>query len=151
MLFYALTFARPRGRCWKMHIANADVTFCDVPRIKTIKLDGKATPRNRYNQIPHPALHTKWEKKTYNNIKYKIRTNSKRRKSRGDGHQAILNRMKRQTESGRTLTIRINHNRSTALERSAKITGLRGGGGSVGCGLNRFYVEKIPRPRFCCG
>ena len=31
--------------------------------------------------------------------------------------------MKRQTESGRTLTIRINHSRSTALERSANITG----------------------------
>ena len=44
--------------------------------------------------------------------------------------------MKRQTESGQTLTIGINHNRSTALERSAKITGWRGG-------LNRFYVEKI--------
>ena len=41
--------------------------------------------------------------------------------------------MKRQTESGRTLTIGINHNRSTALERSAEITG---------CGLNRCYVEK---------
>ena len=46
--------------------------------------------------------------------------------------------MKRHTESGRTVTIRINRNRSTALERSANITGLVG----VGCGLNRFYVEK---------
>ena len=49
--------------------------------------------------------------------------------------------MKRQTESGRTLTIRINHNRSTALERSANIIGcgVAVGGGE---GLNRFYVEK---------
>ena len=52
MLFYALTFASPRGRSWKMHIANTDVTFCDGRRIKTIKLDEKATLRNRYNQIP---------------------------------------------------------------------------------------------------
>ena len=37
-----------------------------------------------------------------------------------DGHQAILNKMDshRQTESGRTMTIRTNQNRSTALERS---------------------------------
>ena len=48
-----------------MHIANTDVTFCDGPRIKTIKLDGKATLRNRYNQIPHPALDTKLERNTY--------------------------------------------------------------------------------------
>ena len=66
MIFYALTFARPREKCWKMHIANTDVTFCDGPRIIKIKLDEKATLRNRYNPIPHPALHTKWEKNTYN-------------------------------------------------------------------------------------
>ena len=41
-----------------------------------------------------------------------------------DGHQAILNKMnkiiQRLTESGRTMTVtrRINHNRSIALERS---------------------------------
>ena len=37
-----------------------------------------------------------------------------------DGHTAILNRLdsQRQTKRGRTLTIRINHNRSIALERS---------------------------------
>ena len=66
MIFYALTFARPRGRCWKMHIANTDVTFCDGRRIKTIKLDENATLMNRCNQIRHPALDTKWERKTYN-------------------------------------------------------------------------------------
>ena len=66
MIFYALTFARLRGRCWKMHIANTDVIFCDGRRIKTIKLDEKATLSNRYNPIPHPALDTKWERKTYN-------------------------------------------------------------------------------------
>ena len=66
MFFYALTFASPRGRCWKMHIVNTDVTFCDGRRIKTIKLDEKATLRNRYNPIPHPAIGTKLERKTYN-------------------------------------------------------------------------------------
>ena len=49
-----------------MHIVNSDVTFCDDRRIKTIKLDEKATLRNRYNPIPHPVLGTKWERKTYN-------------------------------------------------------------------------------------
>ena len=49
-----------------MHIANTDVTFCDGPRIITIKLDEKATPRNRYNPIPDPALDTKWERNTNN-------------------------------------------------------------------------------------
>ena len=49
-----------------MHTADTDVTFSDGRRIATIKLDEKATPRNRYNQIPHPALDFKWEKKTYN-------------------------------------------------------------------------------------
>ena len=47
-------------------IANTDVPFGDGRRIKTIKLDETATPRNRYNQIPHPAHDTKWERKTYN-------------------------------------------------------------------------------------
>ena len=64
--FYALTLARLRGRYWKMYIANTDVTFCYGRRIKTIKLDEKAMLRNWYNQIPHPALDTKWERKTYN-------------------------------------------------------------------------------------
>ena len=49
-----------------MHIASTDVTFCDGRRINTVKLDEKATLRNRYNPIPHPALDTKWERKTYN-------------------------------------------------------------------------------------
>ena len=65
--------------------------------------------------------------------------------------------MKRQAESGRTLTIRINHNGSTALERSAInywSACVCGGGGRLspfywgggGECLNRFsfksYVEK---------
>ena len=50
----------------EMHIANTEVTCCDGPRITTIKLNDKATPRNRYNQIPHPAIDTKWEMNTYN-------------------------------------------------------------------------------------
>ena len=36
------------------------------PRITTIKVDEKAKLRNRYHQIPHPAIVTKWEKNTYN-------------------------------------------------------------------------------------
>ena len=48
-----------------MHIANTDVTFCDGRRIKTIKLDEKATLRNRYNPVPHPGPDAKWERKTY--------------------------------------------------------------------------------------
>ena len=48
-----------------MHIGNTDVTFCDGRRIETIKLDEKATLRNRCNPIPHPALDTKWERITY--------------------------------------------------------------------------------------
>ena len=31
-----------------------------------VKVDEKATIRNRYNQIPHPALDIKWERNTYN-------------------------------------------------------------------------------------
>ena len=47
----------------------------------------------------------------------------------------------RQTESKRTLTIRINHNRNIALERSvinywAALTG---------------FTLQLPHPRFCCG
>ena len=60
-----------------------------------------------------------------------------------DGHQAILNKVmksQRQTESGRTLTIRISHNRSTALERTV---------------INYWEFKSVlrvhnPRPRFCC-
>ena len=37
------------------------------------------------------------------------------RKPSRDGHQAILNKIKRKTESGRTLSTGINDNRSTAL------------------------------------
>ena len=29
------------------------------------KVDKKAMIRNRYNQIPYPALNTKWERDTY--------------------------------------------------------------------------------------
>ena len=65
-------------------------------------------------------------------IKTAKNKNSKSRKTRGDGQQAILNRMKRQTERRRTFSIRINHNRSTAVERSAKTGWSRRGGGGGG-------------------
>ena len=48
---------------------------------------------------------------------------------------------KRQTESGRTLTIRINHNRSIAIEQSVI--------NYWGRGFNRFILQQ-PHPRFCC-
>ena len=57
----------------EMHIANTDVTFCDGAGITTINLDEKVTLRNRYNQIPHPALDTKRERNTYH-LEFKIRT-----------------------------------------------------------------------------
>ena len=144
MLFYALTFARPRGRCWQMHTANTDVTFCDGHRIKKNRTTWNCNAQEpiQSNSTSYPRHQTGKE-----NIQFR---RHKSRKPRGDGHQAILNtcRMKRQTESGRTLTIRINHNRNNALERSAKITG------EVGGSLKRFYFEKKKkktRPRFCCG
>ena len=66
MIFYALTFARLRGRCWKMHIANTDVTFCDGLRIKTIKLDVNQTRcKGNAQEPPHPALDTDRERNTY--------------------------------------------------------------------------------------
>ena len=85
------------------------------------KVDKKAMIRNRYNRIPHPVPNTEWKRDTYNGTK--ITTTQV--KSQGNSSFP--------TESGRSLTIRINHNRSIAL--------LCGGGGG---GLK-------PRPRFCCG
>ena len=87
------------------------------------KVDKKAMIRNRYNRIPHPALNTKQERDTYGN---KIKTAQV--KSQGDssfptnGLKATLINWtvsQRQIEGGRTLPIRINHNRSIALERPA--------------------------------
>ena len=76
--------------------------------------------RNRYKWLPHPALDIKLERNTYSLDG--VKENSKSRKPRADGHQAILNKITkshRQSESGRTIIIRINHNRSIALEQSA--------------------------------
>ena len=59
--------------------------------------DKKAMIRNRYNQIPHPALNTKRERDTYNLEGTKIKTEHV--KSQGDssfptdGHNAILNKL----------------------------------------------------------
>ena len=49
-----------------MHIANTGVTLCDGRRMKTIKLDEKATLRNPYNPIPHPVLDTKMGQENIN-------------------------------------------------------------------------------------
>ena len=53
--------------------------------------------------------------------RHKIKTSQEDSSFPADGQQTILNKWtksQRQTESGRTLTIRINHNRSTSSERS---------------------------------
>ena len=57
-----------------------------------LKVDEKATIRNRYNRIPHPALDTKWERNTYNldGIKYE---QQKQKAKRIALSQAILNKI----------------------------------------------------------
>ena len=79
--------------------------------------------RNRYNRIPHPALNTKRERDAHNEDD---KTKTAQAKSQGDssfptsGHNAIINKLNSKSktkESGRALTIRINHNRSIVLER----------------------------------
>ena len=52
-----------------------------------------------------------------------------------DGIQAILNKMSKKSECGRTLEIRIKHNRSTALEQSVINNLVAGGGGGRRRGL----------------
>ena len=97
--------------------------------ILTIVDDGTtgddAMIRNRHNQIPYPAEDTKRERNTNNldGIKFKTtRTKGQDDNSfPADDNWAILNKPRknhRQTACGRTMAIRINHNRSTALERS---------------------------------
>ena len=93
-----------------------------------LKVDKKPMFRNRYNRIPHPVLNTKQERDTYNSDGATIKTAQV--KSPGDisfptdspSHKAILNKLnsksKTKKKSGRTLTTRINHNRSIALKRS---------------------------------
>ena len=55
------------------------------------------------------------------NVEISLKENQEESSFPADGHNAILNKMNNKsikTESGQTLTIRINHTRSTALERS---------------------------------
>ena len=64
--------------------------------------------RNRYNQIPHPALNTKQERYTYNLDGTKIKT--AQAKSQGDssfptdGHKAILNTLNSKSKTNRQRT-----------------------------------------------
>ena len=85
--------------------------------------------RNRYDQIPHPDPDTKQERNT-NNLdclkkqKKKKKKQYKQKVTRTTLSQQMASRLfyiyiKRiQIESRRTMTIIINHNRSTALEWS---------------------------------
>ena len=89
------------------------------------EVDKKAMIRTRYNRIPYPTLNTKWERDTYSQDGTKLKTAQV--KSQGgscfptDVHKAILNKLNSKSKTNRkrrTLTIKINHNRSIALERS---------------------------------
>ena len=68
-----------------------------MPLSKMIKVETKAMIRSRYNQIPHLALNSEWERDTYNLDGTNIKT--ARLKSQGDGsfptdgHKAILNKL----------------------------------------------------------
>ena len=103
--------------------------------------------RNRYNRIPYPARTPNG--KGTPTIKMALKLKQHKRKAKGTAHSqqmairlSLINRTvsQRQTEIGRTLTIRINHNRSIALECSViNYWGRRAGGGQRGGrGLNRF-------------
>ena len=88
-------------------------------------VDEKAMIRNRYNQIPHPSPDTIRERNINKSRRHKkITAQSESQEISSfsvDVHEATLNvitNSQRLTESGRTNTIRINHNRSTALEPS---------------------------------
>ena len=114
----------------------------DLPRKRWVY--EKAMIRNRYNKIStsFPRHHTGKEYKQLRRHKVKRQRTSS---FQAHDHQAILNNMNkklRQTESGRTMTIRINHNSNTALERSVTIYWNAQPGST--CTL-------CTHPRFCCG
>ena len=109
--------------------------------------------RNRYNRIPHPVLNTKRERDPYNYDGTKQKQHKWKAKGTALSQQMATRLSKinwtvsqRQTESGRTLTIRINHNISIALERSV-INYLAGGG------LLKPVLRSsnLTLGRFCCG
>ena len=89
----------------------------DFPR----KVDKKAMIVNRYNSTSFPIHHTGNEHKQLRRHKVK---QHKQKSKRSALSQQIFTRLsyttnsQRLTGSGRTMTIKINHNRSTALERS---------------------------------
>ena len=124
-----------------------------VQYTKLIKEDKKAMIRNRYNRTPHPAPNTKRERGTHYQDGTEIKTAQV--KSQGDssfptdGHKTVLINWtvsQRQTESGRTLTIRINHKRSIALERSV-IWGLklvlRSSNHTLGSVVVHIHIEVV--------
>ena len=95
------------------------------------KVDKKAMIRKQYKRIPHPALNTKRERDTYNYDGTKIKT-AHGQNPRADGHKAILNKLNSKSKTNRKRTIRINHNRSIALERSVINSWKRGGAAGAG-------------------
>ena len=94
--------------------------------------------RNRYSRIPHPVLNTNG--KGTRTTKMTLNKNNTKQKgqlfpSRWPQGYPKKNEQLVKLESGRTLTIRINHNRSTAFEWS-----VINYGGGVGA-LNRVYAH----------
>ena len=83
----------------------------------------KQTPKRCYTVDEKATIRNQMGKERIKFGRHK-KKNSKKKKPRGqlfsvDGHQAILHKMNknhRQIESGRKLTIKIKHNRSTALD-----------------------------------
>ena len=129
--------------CSKLYILKSDILLCQEGE--------NAIIRNQYNRISHTSEDTTRETNTnHTNSQDGInKTQHTEAESQGvssfqaNVHQAILNIIngQRLTGSGRTNTIKINHNRSAALERSV---------------INYWELKPVflcsnPRPRFCCG
>ena len=114
---------RVRNLLWTRKCKNTLQTlFCSSPVFFTV--DEKTMIRNRYNRIPNPSSDTIRERNTNKSRRHK--NNSTIGKPKGQlflsrclrGYLKHNEQILRLTESGRTNTIRINHNRSTALEPS---------------------------------
>ena len=92
--------------------------FIDLTIAGREKVRKKAKIRNQYNQVPHLTKDTTWEStKNTRNITYKSQEVSPF--PAGD-HKAATDRC----ESMRDTKTQMIHKRSTALERSVKITGV---------------------------
>ena len=112
------------------------------------KVYKKAMIRNRYNQIPYPALNTKRERDTYNLDGTKIKTAQvKRQGDRSfptDGHNASLNKLSSKSKRNRKRTNIDKSNKPQQKHRLGTVSN------KLLEGLNRFTLQQ-PLPRFCCG